>query len=379
VFRPTFAEIDLSAIEHNVRAIRARVGPHVRIMPAVKADGYGHGAIEVGKTCLSAGADVLCVASIEEAADLRESGIEAPILILGCLLPDAVEAVLDYELATTVCDLAYAEALSKAALARGTRPEVHLKVDTGMGRLGVDADRAVEFGCAISELGGLKMAGLFTHFPSADEADKSFTLEQISLFRRVVESVKKRGISVGLVHASNSGGILAYPEADFDAVRPGVIVYGVYPSSEVEKSIELKPAMSLKTRIVYLKNVAPGSSVSYGRTYVVNRRSVIATVPVGYADGYPRSLSNKGSALVRGCRVPVVGRVCMDQSLVDVTDVPDVQVGDEVVLYGGGWEFLDLTTTAESIGTIPYELMCAVSARVPRVYRKSSDFQAECS
>jgi alanine racemase len=365
---PTVAEVDLSAIRDNIRAIRARVGLHVRIMPAVKADGYGHGAVQTSLACLDGGADALCVANVEEAIALRDAGVSVPILILGCSTRAAVEPILEHEITAAICDMGSAEALSDAAVRKGTQTPVHIKVDTGMGRIGVPAESAIEFARAVGGLPGLRIEGVFTHFPSSDEADPSFTLSQISAFKKVLGGLKRHGIRVPTAHASNSGGVLAFPQADFDAVRPGIMIYGSYPSSVVRRSIPLRQAMTLKTRIVFLKEAESGTSVSYGRTHTLRRRSKVATIPIGYADGYLRAFSNRGEAAVGGVRVPIIGRVCMDQCLVDVTDVCNVAVGDEVILYGGGYDFLDLTYVAERIGTISDELVAAVSKRVPRVY-----------
>jgi alanine racemase len=368
LWRPTVAHIDLSAIKDNIAAIRARVGPHVMIMPAVKANGYGHGAIQVGRACLEAGVEALCVSCIEEAVELREAGIDAPLLILGCSSSSSVEPILDHAVTSTVCDLPFARALSDAAAARGARAPVHVKIDTGMGRIGIPAAGAVEFIESLCALPGLSVEGVFTHFPSADEEDRSFTSAQIETFGGILGALRDRGIHIKTAHASNSGGILSYREADFDAVRPGIMIYGLYPSPTTPRSIPLREALTLKTRIVFLKTAPAGTPVSYGRTHVLKRESMVATIPIGYADGYPRSLSNLGEAAVRGVRVPIVGRVCMDQCVIDVTGVPDVGVDDEVILYGGGFDYLSLSAIAEKIGTISYELLCAISPRVRREY-----------
>lgn len=368
MFRPTIAEIDTSAITDNIKAIKAAVGSGIKIMPAVKANGYGHGAVETSRACLAGGADALCVACVEEALELRDAGFNVPILILGCSGSDAVEAIVNAGISATVCDLEFAKAASDAAVKQGKKASVHVKVDTGMGRIGVPPVAAVDFVRALSALPALSIDGIFTHFPTSDEADRSFTLSQISTFGKILGGIKHQGLPVPMAHTSNSGGILAFPEARFEAVRPGIIVYGVYPSSEVVHSISLRQALTLKTRIVFLKEVDPGTTISYGRTYTAKRRTKVATLPIGYADGYYRLLSNNGEALVRGVIAPIVGRICMDQCLLDVTDVPGVGVGDEVVLYGGGCERLNFTHIAERIGTTPHELPCMLSKRVPRRY-----------
>lgn len=368
VFRPTFAEIDLSAIRDNIRAIRARVGPRVRIMPAVKANGYGHGAVEVSRAVLEAGAEVLCVAIPEEGIELREAGLDAPILILGCSTLDSAEEIVRRDIASTICDLAYARAVSDAAVRLKKTASVHVKVDTGMGRIGLQPEGVIDTMLALQALPGLSIDGVFTHFPSADEADRTYTTAQIAVFKQILDGFKSRGIPVAMAHASNSGGVLAYPEADFDAVRPGIMLYGSYPSFEVVQSIPIREAMTLKTHIAFLKEAAAGAGVSYGRTHILKSRAKIATLPIGYADGYSRMLSNRGEAAVRGVRVPVIGRVCMDQICVDVTEVPDVALGDEVILYGGGYDYLTANEVGKRAGTISDEIYCAVSPRVPRIY-----------
>lgn len=364
----TVAEVDLSAIRANVRAVRERVGPNVRVIPAVKANAYGHGAVEVSRACLRAGANMLGVANVDEALELRAAGIDAPVLILGCSMPDSAGDIVSANADSTVCELSFGLALSDAALRRGAVAGVHVKIDTGMGRIGIPPHEAVEFVASISALPGLALRGVFTHFPCSDEPDRTFTLGQIESFRRVLSSLQSLKGLAPLAHASNSGGILAYPEADFDAVRPGIMIYGCYPSQEVVRTIPVQEALTLRTRIVFLKRCPAGAGVSYGRTCTLKRPSIVATLPVGYADGYSRRLSNVGEVAVRGCRAPVIGRVCMDQTMIDVTDVPGVCLGDEVVLYGGGVDYLNVSEIAAAIGTIPYEVLCAIGPRVPRVY-----------
>ncbi|MCE5315438.1 MAG: alanine racemase [Armatimonadota bacterium] len=364
----TYAEVDLSAIRNNVKAIRKRVGEPVKIMPAVKANGYGHGAIQVSRACLDGGADALCVSSLEEGVELRDAGVDVPILTLGCLPVNAAQAMVDYGITSTVCEIDYANALSDAAVRLGKTTLVHIKIDTGMGRIGIRPNDTLDFARTLAALPNVLIEGMFTHFPCSDESDRSFTLGQIEAFRDTAIRLKRAGIEVPLLHTSNSGGILAFPEADFNAVRPGIMIYGYYPSDEVARSIPIREAMTLKTHITFLKNAERGTSISYGRTHVLKRKSRVATLPIGYGDGYPRLLSNKGEAVVRGTRVPLIGRVCMDQCMIDVTDVPGVGVGDEVTLYGGGYDFLSVSHIAEKVGTISYEVLCNIGQRVPRVY-----------
>jgi len=371
VTRPTWAEIDLQVIKENIRAIRRRVGRNVKLIPAVKANAYGHGAVPVSRACLEGGADMLGVACVDEAAELRRAGVSAPLIVLGCCELGAAEEIVRLEAIATCCDLRFAKALSEAAKKLGKTATVHIKIDTGMGRIGIRPDETVDFVRAILALGNLNVDGVFTHFPSADEQDRSFTENQIAVFKRTVDSICLECLlerAKICVHASNSAAILAYPQADFDAVRPGIMIYGIYPSKSLPRTISIKECLTLKTRIVFLKKVPPGTPISYGRTYVTTEARLIATLPVGYADGYSRRLSNCGEVVVKGVRVPVVGTVCMDQTMIDVTEVPGVDLGDEVILYGGGYECLSVSNIAEKIGTIPYEVLCNIGSRVRRIY-----------
>jgi alanine racemase len=366
-YRPTVALVDLSAIADNIRGIRARVGDSVRIMPAVKANGYGHGAVEVSKACLAAGADALCVAMLEEAVQLRQAEIKTPIMVLGCSTPDCAGDLVKHDVESTVCDLGIAQALSDAAKRQGKLARVHLKVDTGMGRIGVRAADAVDVARKIAAMPNLKLQGIFTHFPSADD-DSELTQRQVYAMGELRMDLASAGVRVPVTHMSNSAAILARPEADFDAVRPGIMIYGHYPSPNSPKSVLIREALTLKTQIVFLKECAAGTKISYGGTHVIKRKSNVATIPIGYGDGYPRALSNKGEAAVKGARVSVIGRVCMDQVMLDVTDVPEVGVGDEVILYGGGFDYLSVSRIAGKLDTISYELLCAIGRRVPREY-----------
>ncbi|MBI2842017.1 MAG: alanine racemase [Armatimonadetes bacterium] len=368
MFRPTFVEIDLGAIGENVRAVRRIVGSGVRIMPAVKADGYGHGAVQVSRAALMAGADMLGVASVEEAVELREADIDAPVLILGCSSEDSTGEIVERGISSTVCDLGFACALAAQAAKREKKAHVHIKVDTGMGRIGVAMENAVDLVTALLGLPTLEIEGIYTHFPSADEKDKSFTEEQTAAFRRILKELDGRGILPPLAHAANSGAVLDHPAAYFDMVRPGIMFYGLYPSPDSTRSAPLRPALTFKTNIVFLKDVPAGTSISYGRTFITSRPTKVATIAAGYADGYSRFLSNRGEVCVKGHRAPVIGRVCMDQTLIDVTDVPDPAVGDEVVLLGGGMDYTAVERVAELIGTIPHDVVCAIGKRVPRVY-----------
>ena len=367
--RPTVAEIDLGAIAFNLRRIRKLVGPDVKICPAVKADAYGHGAARVSHTVLDAGAEMLGVATLEEGMELRQAGIRAPILIFQCVFADQIPGIVENDIGTMICDRSFAAELSRRAQASGKRIKVHIKVDTGMGRVGVQAQETANFALDLSRMPGLEIEGIFTHFPSADEEDLSFTHQQVRDFEEITRAVAAAGVRIPLRHAANSAAILNVPESYFDMVRPGIMLYGLYDSEFVARDVELRQSMTLKTKIVFLKELPPGKTVSYGRTFTTARRTVVATIPIGYADGYNRLLSNRAPALVRGRRVPVIGRICMDQTMLDVTDVPGVSVGDEVVLYGSqGEERISIEEIAALLGTISNEVICAVGKRVPRVY-----------
>jgi alanine racemase len=367
--RPTIAEIDLDAIAFNLRQIRKLVGPKVKICPAVKADGYGHGAVEVSNAVLDAGAEMLGVATIEEAIELREAGIRAPILLLQCVFAHQIPEIVEHGLSTMICDRSFARELSRAASAAGKQVRVHIKVDTGMGRVGVQQEETVDFARELARMPVLEIEGIFTHFSSADEQDLSFTYQQIREFDDVTRAVEAAGVRIPLRHAANSAAILNVPESYFDMVRPGIMLYGLYDSEFVCRDVELQQSMTLKTKIIFVKELPPGRTVSYGRTFQAERPTVAATLPIGYADGYNRLLSNRAPAVVRGKRVPVIGRVCMDQTMLDVTDVPDVLVGDEVVLYGSqGGEHISIEEIARLLGTISNEVICAVGKRVARVY-----------
>jgi len=368
--RPTIAEIDLDAIAFNVRQTRALVGPNVRICAAVKADAYGHGAVPVSRTILDAGAEMLGVATLEEALELREAGIRAPILLLQITPAGDIPEIVRNDVSAMVCSRDFASRLSDEALKAGTRIKVHIKVDTGMGRVGIQAGETLGLARELAAMPGLEVEGMFTHFACADEEEQTFTHQQIDEFREVIRAVETSGIHIPFKHAGNSAGMLNVPESHFNMVRPGIMLYGLYDSGFVSRTPVLRQALTLKTGIVFLKELPAGSTVSYGRTFTTTRRSLVATIPIGYADGYNRRLSNCGHALVRGIRVPVIGRVCMDQAMLDVTDIPGVSIGDEVVLYGRqGNQEIAMEEIESILGTISYEIVCSISKRVPRVYR----------
>jgi alanine racemase len=381
-----WAEVDLSAIAHNVCELRLRTNPKAKLMAVVKADGYGHGAVEVARTALANGAEWLGVARLPEAIALREAGFSAPILVLGYTQPSAADRLIEYDLKQSVYSLAAAQAYSNAAVSRGNRIQVHLKVDTGMGRLGIVpaalsghgagsgvGEEFIREATAIVRLPGLSAEGIFTHFAAADSADTSCAERQLSLFLEVLAALRAAGLEFAMRHAANSAAVIQLPGSHLDLVRAGIALYGLKPSEEVDLAgISLQPAMALKTRIIHLKSVPAGTCISYGMTYCTPSSTVIATIPTGYADGYRRLLSSRGQMLVHGRRVPVVGRVCMDLTMLDVGAVPGVQMEDEVVIFGKqGNECISANDLARELGTINYEIVCDLTARVPRVYQSN--------
>ncbi|MGI6732334.1 MAG: alanine racemase [Anaerovoracaceae bacterium] len=368
--RPVWVEIDLKNIEYNVKQIQAKVGG-AEIIGVVKADAYGHGSLEVSKVLLENGVKRLAVGTIQEAITLRENGITTPIIMLGLTPPLYHDILVEYEITPVTGSYENAKSLSDAAKAAGVVMEGLLTVDTGMGRIGfLPTDESIDEIAKIYELENFKVQGIFSHFASADDKDKSYTNLQIERYQDFFEKLEKRNLNHTTRSFANSAAIMEFPDAYFDAVRPGVILYGCYPSPDMDRShLSLKPVMSVKANIIHLKKVGPGFSVSYGRKFTTQRESLIATLALGYADGYPWQLSGKGRVIVNGVYAPVVGNICMDQCLVDVTDVPNVKLGDEVVLMGSQG---DLTITAdeiaEKVGTIGYEVICSFGIRLPKVY-----------
>lgn len=369
---PAWAEVDLNALSHNVSEICRAAGPRAEVMAVVKANAYGHGAIEVAKTSLASGAARLAVARSAEGAELRRAGIRAPILVLGYTPPGLIRDIVEYNLEQTVYGRDYAHAVNEQAARLGVKIPVHVKIDTGMGRIGVVAG-AVSADDEIKEIvaqPNLDAVGIFTHFAAADSADKTYTISQWESFIELLDRLSRDGLEFSIKHCANSAAIMDLPETCLNLVRAGIILYGLYPSGEVNRSrVNLMPVMSFKTRVAQVKAVPPGFSVSYGCTYVTEKATIIATLPVGYADGYSRRLSSKGEVLIRGRRAPVVGRVCMDQCMVDAGDIKGVAPGDEVVLFGRQGDLvLPVEELAGLIGTINYEVVCMVGARVPRIY-----------
>ncbi|HAC61672.1 MAG TPA: alanine racemase [Lachnospiraceae bacterium] len=365
------AEIDLGAIRDNFAAMRGRLRDDTKMIAVVKTDAYGHGAVRIAEM-MEPEAYIwgFAVATTEEAVELRRAGIRKPILCLGFVFPQDYDLLVRLQIRPATFKLSMARQLSEAASRAGMILPVHLAVDTGMGRIGFqvceeDADEAAE----IAKLSNLKVEGLFTHFARADERDKDYTQEQFRKYCRFEQMLEERGVSIPLRHAANSASIMELPGTHLDAVRAGITIYGIYPSDEVDRNLmPMKPAMSLISHICYIKKVPAGTSISYGGTFVTERESRIATIPVGYGDGYPRSLSNKGSVLIRGRRAPIVGRVCMDQFMVDVTEI-EAEEFDRVTLLGqDGKDAVTADELGRLSGRFPYELVCDISKRVPRVY-----------
>jgi len=382
----TWAEVDLNAYAHNIMELRRIAGKASRLMPVVKADGYGHGAIEITREALKNGAEHLGVARINEAVQLRKAGIEAPILIFGYTPPDLAQTLIEYDLTQTVYATAAASALSELAARQRRKIKVHIKVDSGMGRLGLvfnppaagnpsdgPLPSAVQEVLAISRLPGLAVEGLFTHFATADSADKSYADRQLEIFLDVVNHLRRAGLEPPIKHAANSAALIDMPDSHLDMVRPGIATYGLYPSDEVNHShVALKPVMTLKSRIIHLKKVPAGFNISYGISYQTKKPTKIATVPVGYADGFSRLLSNRGHMLVHEQKVPIVGRVCMDLTMLDVGSVPGVGIEDEVVVFGRqGNHAITADEVAANLNTINYEIVSTITGRVARVYRRS--------
>lgn len=365
------AIVDLDAIASNIKNIRAKVDKNSGIIGIIKADAYGHGSVETAKVLLDNGADWLAVAVVDEGLNLRKNGITAPILLLGYTPELRLNDVINNGFIQTVYSYDTAKKLSEAASALGKKAVIHIKIDTGMGRIGyrVNEESADEI-VKISKLPNIDVNGMFTHFSTADEADKAYTLEQYNKFVKMNDMLEERGLHIPVKHAANSAAIMDFDNMMFNMVRPGIILYGAYPSDEVKKeNLLLSPAMSIKTHVSYVKDVNEGDSISYGRKYTAPSKRRIATIPVGYADGFIRAYSKGGKVLVRGEYAPIVGRICMDQFMVDVTDIDGVEVNDEVVLMGRqGDKEITADFIASVLDTINYEVFCTLSKRVPRQY-----------
>jgi alanine racemase len=375
--RATIAEIDLGAFRHNLRLIRSHLPDRVNIMAVVKADAYGHGAILCAKAAVDEGADYLGVGVIAEGIELRENGIATPIQLLTGIFPDEAEDLIKYDLSTTLCTLELAKTISKIAGKNNKKAGVHLKIDTGMARLGSSIEAFPELITFIDQSPNLQLESVFTHLSSAD-SDPDYTHKQLNRFNSALKKAKDLGIKIPIVHSANSAAILRFPDSYYDMVRPGLLLYGALPSPNLKPYVKnvvsgndsFMPVMKWKTQILQINHIPTNAPLSYGQKFITNRNSLIATLPVGYADGLNRGLSNKMKVLVRGKVVPQIGTICMDMILVDVTDVEDVSLQDEVVLIGNqGNESIDAELIADITDTVPYETLCNVGKRVPRIYK----------
>lgn len=368
-YRPCWAEIHRAALRRNLQTLRRRLRPGVKCLAVVKANAYGHGLVPVSRLAVQAGASHLGVSSLEEGVALREAGCRRPILILGSLYPfDNFPLLFEMQLTPTVASREAAAALDALAQKRRQTIDVHLKIDSGFGRIGVSPGSALEFIEQVRRCRGLRLEGLYTHFASSD-ADPGYTREQARRFNEVVRAAAAQGIRPPLLHMANSSALLRFPETHGSLVRPGLAFYGVAPYSGAERIVSLEPALCWKTRVIFLKRVTDGSSISYARTWTARRPTRVATLAAGYADGYPRLLSNQGEVLLRGRRAPIVGRVTMDMMMADVTDLPACRVGDEAVLLGTqGSQRIPVEEIAQKARTNPYEILCGIASRVPRIY-----------
>ncbi|MBP1996105.1 alanine racemase [Paenibacillus eucommiae] len=378
-YRPTWVEVSLDALQHNIEAFQHTLSASTKIMAVVKADAYGHGAVEISKEAIRCGVDYLGVAFLDEALELRKAGITAPILALGYTAPEGLEIALQHDITINVFSREVLEALkelsSKAVFSAAKKLKIHIKLDTGMGRLGLHTEQdAVAFIEEALSLPGVEVEGLFTHYANADETDKTYTLMQYRRFERIVQVFQERKVEFAYLHAGNSAGAIDLPDFTYNMVRLGISMYGLYPSEDVDASVvKLEPVMSLKTGVVHLKKLPPESGVSYGTIYHTQQEESIATLPIGYADGFSRMLSQKSEVLIQGRKVPVVGRICMDQCMINVTGVENVHQGDEVVVFGEqGGQRISVEDVARQLGTINYEITCMISHRVPRVYVRES-------
>lgn len=380
----TWAEISLNAIEHNYNVIRNKVADDTKVCCVIKADGYGHGAVELSQIYEKLGADFFAVSNIDEGIEIRKSGSKLPIVILGYTPVSEAENLAEYDISQAVFSLEYAKELSEKCVEEDCICKMHIKVDSGMSRIGFMCQEfprdeySIEEICEACCLPNLEVEGLFTHFCVSDEdaEGREFTNKQYENFIHVRDSLKKRGVDISVVHCSNSGAIEDYPETCCDMVRAGIILYGLAPSSKLADRFDLVPAMTLKTVVAFVKEVQKGATISYGRTFTADRKMKIATVPIGYADGFIRQNAKDGYMMVNGKKAKIVGRICMDQTMLDVTDIEDVKTGDEVVVFGTGENGEPTADSlAENTGTINYETVCLVGKRVPRIYIKDGKIE----
>ena len=379
----TWAEISLKAIEENIKNIRKITKRDAKIMAIVKADAYGHGFLEVAKVLSENGADCFGVATLDEAKKLRDAGFSQDILILSSIMEEDIKEALIYGITMTVCSYEGAKAISDISKAEAIKAKIHIKLDTGMGRIGWvvgDGDNldVLDEIIKISKLDNLVLEGIFSHFSTSDEENQDYTRLQFKRFMSVCDGLKSKGLDIPIKHIANSAAVIMYPEYHLNMVRPGVILYGLYPSNEVDRTkILLRPAMTLKSKITYIKTLEENRGISYGKEYITKEPKKIATVPVGYADGYVRSYAGCGEMIVNGKRVKIVGRICMDQCMIDVTNVNNINIGDEVTLFGDS--VVTAEDIAEKMGTINYEAVCMVGKRIPRIYIKDGKTAKSCN
>ena len=374
--RDTIVEVNLDAVKHNVREFKKRVNDkNIAMMAAVKANGYGHGAVEVAKAAIEAGVNQLAVAFVDEGIELREAGVTVPILVLGYTPVEAAKDAIGYDIMMTVYRIEDLKGINEIAKQLEKKAHIQVKIDTGMSRIGLQEEEVAPFLEELKNMKYIEVEGMFTHYSTADEINKIYTNMQTSLFEKAVNTAKEMGIHLPYIHSSNSAGSMELSNTFQNMVRVGIGIYGMYPSKEVDHTVvSLQPALSLKSKVAHIKHAKKNRGVSYGNTYVTTGEEWIATVPIGYADGYNRQLSNKGHALINGIRVPVLGRVCMDQLMLDVTKAMPVQVGDEVVFYGRqGEEEISVEEIADILGTINYEVTCMLDRRIPRVYKENDE------
>lgn len=373
-FERVKAVVSLDAIAHNFEEMKKNIADGTKIVAVIKADGYGHGAEAIAR--LIEGYEYIwgfAAATAEEAIQLKDAGVKKPVLILGIVFEEYFQELIQKEVRMTVCDYDMAKALSEEAVRQGRQVHIHIGLDTGMSRIGfADKPESVEEIKRIAALSNVEIEGMFTHFARADETDKSPAEDQLKRYLAFVELLEKAGVQIPLKHCSNSAGIIRMPEANLNMVRAGITIYGIYPSAEVERDIvKLIPAMELKSHVAFVKDLPAGTAISYGGTFASETDLRVATIPVGYADGYPRTLSNKGWVLIHGQKAPILGRICMDQFMVDVTHIADVKHGDEVTLIGrDGDECIHIDELGDLSGRFSYEFACEISKRVPRVYIK---------
>lgn len=369
--RLTYAEINLKNFQYNFSQVKKLVGPEVKIMSIVKAIAYGHGAVEIARNAEETGASYFGVVCLYEARQLRQNGIKLPILILNYTDTDSLNDCLDLDITLNIMHENILKSLDKLAGKKNKKAKIHVKIDSGMHRLGLMPDEALKFIPKIENYKNIILEGIFTHFATSDEADLDFTYEQLKTFKKVINTLAERKIRPRFIHAANSAAILRFPESYFNMVRPGIIQYGMLPSGDFKPPFTPKPVMSLKSRIVQIRKIGKGETVGYGRTFTAKKETLVGAIPVGYADGFRRSPNNWGQVLVKGKFAPLLGRVSMDQSSIDLTGIPDVKVGDEVVLIGTqGKNRITAESAAKTIGTINYEVTSAIASRVSRKYLK---------